>query len=45
MGYMERDNVFYLSFTNWKGEINELMSMNKCGMFTGGMKMKGLNPF
>jgi hypothetical protein len=45
MGYMEGDNVFYSFLTNWKEEINKLMSMSKCGMFIGGRKMKGLNPF
>jgi hypothetical protein len=45
MGYMEGDKVLYLSLANWKGEKNKLMNMNKCGMFIGGRRMKGLNPF
>jgi hypothetical protein len=44
-GVHGRDKVLYLSLANWKGEKNKLMNMNKCGMFIGGRRMKGLNPF
>jgi hypothetical protein len=44
MGYKERDKVFYLFFTNWKGKSIPLMNMNPHGIFIGGRRMGDLNP-